>query len=109
MLEIAHEVVITSVKSYQPHTHKCTCSQIPSILSCANKCVSQASQSSIEENLIENNDLKEEVERLKKDVTQLKGEEKAQPSQDNRVLMQKWICKHKGLIPNPISKACQSI
>jgi hypothetical protein len=66
MLEIAHEVVSTSVKSYQPHTHTCTCSQIPSILSCANKCVSQASQSLIEQNLIENNDVKEEVERLKK-------------------------------------------
>ena len=25
------------------------------------------------------------------------------------VLMQKWICKHKGLIPESISKACQSI
>ena len=29
-------------------------------------------------------------------------------SKDN-VLMQKWICKHKGLIPESISKACQSI
>ena len=27
----------------------------------------------------------------------------------NIVLMQKWICKHKGLIPESISKACQSI
>jgi hypothetical protein len=26
-----------------------------------------------------------------------------------KLLMQKWICKHKGLIPNLISKACQSI
>ena len=25
------------------------------------------------------------------------------------LLMQKWICKHKGLIPESISKACQSI
>jgi hypothetical protein len=25
------------------------------------------------------------------------------------VLMQKWICKHKGLILNSISKVCQSI
>ena len=44
----------------------------------------QASQSSIELNLIENIELKEEVKRLKKDVIQLKGKEKAQPFQDNR-------------------------
>jgi hypothetical protein len=31
----------------------------------------------------------------------------AHPSKS--VLMQKWICKPKGLIPNLISKACQSI
>ena len=42
----------------------------------------QASQSSIELNLIENIELKEEVKRLKKDVIRLKGKEKAQPSQD---------------------------
>jgi hypothetical protein len=38
----------------------------------------------IERNLIENHELKEEVERLKKDVIRLKDKEKAQPSQDNR-------------------------
>ena len=37
----------------------------------------------IEQNLLENNELKEEVEKLRKDVIWLKGEEKAQPSQDN--------------------------
>ena len=31
MLQIAHEVVVTAVKSYQPHTHKCTCTQVPYI------------------------------------------------------------------------------
>ena len=31
------------------------------------------------------------------------------PSVPKDVLMQKWICKHKGLIPESISKACQSI
>jgi hypothetical protein len=38
MLEIAHEVVLTNLKSYQPHI--CTCTQIETILSCANKCCS---------------------------------------------------------------------
>ena len=77
MLEIAHEVVVTSVKSYQPHTHKCTCTQVLSILSCANNCCSQASQPSVEHVLIEtyddsitkeNEELKKEVERLKMDL-----------------------------------------
>jgi hypothetical protein len=46
MLKMAHEVVLTNLKSYQPHL--CTCTQIETILSCANKCCSQESQSSIE-------------------------------------------------------------
>ena len=82
MLEIAHEVVVTMVKSYQPHTHKCTCTQVPYILSCANNCCSQASQPSVEHVIVEicddsitkeNEELKEEVERLKRDLIQLKG------------------------------------
>jgi hypothetical protein len=38
MLEMAHEVVLTNLKSYQHHL--CTCTQIETILSCANKCCS---------------------------------------------------------------------
>jgi len=92
MLEIAHEVVVTTVKSYQPHTHKCTCTQVPFILSCANNCCSQASQPSVEHVLVENCDdyiakeneqLKEEVERLRRDLIYWKGKCNAQPSQDN--------------------------
>jgi hypothetical protein len=52
MLEIAHEVVVIVVKSYQPHTHKCTCTQVPYILSCANNCCSQASQPFVEHVLV---------------------------------------------------------
>jgi hypothetical protein len=90
MLEMAHEVVLTNLKSYQPHI--CTCTQIESILSCANKCCSQESQSSIELEFSgtsnvsyakENNELKEENERLKRSLTQLKGKWHSQPSQDN--------------------------
>ena len=92
MLEIAHEVVATTVKSYQPHTHKCTCTQVPFILSCANNCCYQASQPSVEHVLVEicddsitkeNEELKEEVERLRRDLIQWKGKCNAQPSQDN--------------------------
>uniref|UniRef100_K4ALG0 Uncharacterized protein n=1 Tax=Setaria italica TaxID=4555 RepID=K4ALG0_SETIT len=42
MLGIAHEVMVTSIKSYQPHIHNCTCSQVQIKLSCANPCYSQA-------------------------------------------------------------------
>ena len=75
MLEIAHDVVVTLVKSYQPHTHKCTCTQVLSILSCANNCCSQASKPFVDHVLVEicddsitkeNKELKEEVERLKR-------------------------------------------
>ena len=62
MLEVAHEVVITSVKSSQPSTHTLTCTPSQLNISCTNECASQASQSSIEQNLLENNELKEEVE-----------------------------------------------
>jgi hypothetical protein len=83
--------VLTNLKSYQPHL--CTCTQIETILSCANKCCSQERQSSIELEFLgtsnvsyakENNELKEENERQRRSLTQLKGKYHAQPSQDNR-------------------------
>jgi hypothetical protein len=79
MLEMAHEAVLTNFKSYKPHL--CTCTQIETILSCANKCCSQESQSSIELEFSgtsnvsyakENNELKEENKRLRRSLTQLK-------------------------------------
>jgi hypothetical protein len=100
MLEMAHEVVLTNLKSYQPHI--CTCTQTETILSCANKCCSQESQSSIElefsrtsnvSHAKENNELKEENERLRRSLTQLKGKCHAQPSQDNRDNMVKKLEK----------------
>ena len=97
MLEVAHEVVITSVKFSQPLTHSLTSTPSHLNISCTNECAPQASQSSIELNLIENIELKEEVERLKKDVIRLKGKEKAQPSQDNCVNMVKKLEKGSNL------------
>ena len=73
MLEVAHEVVITLVKFSQPLTHSLTSTPSQLNISYTNECASQASQSSIELNLIENIELKQEVERLKKDVIRLKG------------------------------------
>jgi len=41
-LQVAHEVVITSVTHYQPPTHTCTCSQVQISLSCDKPCCFQA-------------------------------------------------------------------
>jgi hypothetical protein len=81
MLEVAHEVVVTSVKSSQLLTHTLTCTPSQLNIACTNESASQASQSSIEQNLLVNHELKEEVERIRKDVIRLKDKEKAQPSQ----------------------------
>jgi cobalamin biosynthesis Co2+ chelatase CbiK len=101
-LEIAHEVVFSSVKSIQPLSNTCTCSQTQANLSCANDCLSQASQSSFEHVLVEscddliaeeNDKLKQEVEKLKKDLYVSKEKSKVQPSQDNRESMVKKLEK----------------
>jgi hypothetical protein len=101
-LEIAHEVVLSSVKSIQSLSHTCTCSQVQVNLSWANNCLSQASQSSIERVLVEscddliaeeNDKLKQEVEKLQKDLYVLKEKSKVQPSQDNRESMVKKLEK----------------
>jgi hypothetical protein len=42
-LEIAHEVMLSSVKSIQPLSHTCTCSQTQVNLACANLFVSSKS------------------------------------------------------------------
>jgi hypothetical protein len=91
-LEIAHEVVLSSVKSIKPLSHTCTCSQVQINLSCDNDCLSQASQSGIEHVLVEscddliakeNDELKQGVEKLQNDLYVLKEKSKIQPSQDN--------------------------
>jgi hypothetical protein len=92
MLNIAHEVVIENLKSQQPHS--CTC--IETILPCANACCQSTSKSFFELELAGTKDdtyqkLKEENERLKMSLTQLKGKCTAQPSQDNRDHMVKKL------------------
>jgi hypothetical protein len=91
-LEIAHEVVLLSIKSIQPLSHACTCSLVQVNLSRANDCLSEASQSSIEHVLVEscddlipkeNDELKLKVEKLQEDLNVLKEKRKVQPSQDN--------------------------
>jgi hypothetical protein len=101
-LEITHEVVLSSVKSIQPLPHTCTCSLVQINLSCTNDRLSQAIQSSIGHVLVEschdliakeNDKLKQEVEKLQKDLYVLKEKSKMQPSQDNHEDMVKKLEK----------------
>jgi hypothetical protein len=94
ILNIAHEVVIENLKSQQPQP--CTCIQIETILSCANACCPSTSKSSFELKFAgtkydTHQKLKEENERLKMSLTQLKGKCIAQPSQDNHDHMVKKL------------------
>ena len=100
MLEVAHEVVLTSVKSYQHLSHTCTCSQVQIMLSCDKPCCSQATNSCVEhvvaescDDLIaeENDELKREVVELKIEMIKLKSKGQVQPSQDNRDNMVKKL------------------
>jgi hypothetical protein len=100
LLEVAHEVMVTTVKDSQPHT--CTCVQSSIDLSCANSYYSQAKPSCNEhihvetcDSLIasENDELKRENEMLKMELSQLKDKCHVQPSQDNRGHMVKKLEK----------------
>ena len=104
MLEIAHEVVVTMVKSSQPHTHPLTSTPSKLNIFCANEFASQVSQSLIEHHPMENIRLKEEVENLKKDVIRFKGKEKAQPSQDNHENMVKKLEKGSNLASSNVQQ-----
>jgi hypothetical protein len=92
-LEVAHGVVLPSVTSTQPLSHKCTCSHVNIELSCTKPCCFQASQSSIEHVFVETCDdliakesdqLMQEVEKITEDLSKLKGKSQVQHCQDNR-------------------------
>ena len=106
MLEVAQEVVLTTVKSYQPLTHTCTCSQVEILLSCdkpycfqaTNPCVEHIVAESCDDLITEENDeLKQEVEELKMEVIKLKSKGQVQNSQDNRDDMVKKLEKGSNL------------
>jgi hypothetical protein len=90
MLQVSHDVVVTSVKYFQPHTQECTCS--PNFVNpiCPNTCCSQIPQSNIEQinvdscdDLIaeENDTLKLEVKRLEQKVKMLEKQAKVRHPQ----------------------------
>jgi hypothetical protein len=93
MPQVSHEVVVTSVRHFQPLTQKCTCSLSSINFICANACCSKSQQSSVEQisvdscdDLIaeENDLLKLEVQRLENEMVELKRKTLGQPTQDNR-------------------------
>jgi hypothetical protein len=93
MLQVSHEVVVTSVRHFQSLIQKCTCSLNSINFVCANACCSQSQQSSIkqihvdscDDVIAEENDLlKLEVKRLKLEMIKLQGNALGQPTQDNR-------------------------
>jgi len=93
MLEVASEVMLNSVKSYESHHHTCTCTQAKFDISCANPCGPKGKTSWYEDVLVEscdellvqeNEDLMQEVKRLRNELINLKGKEQVRPSQDNR-------------------------
>jgi hypothetical protein len=93
MLQVSHEVVVTSVRHLRPLTQKCTCSLNSINFVCANACCSQSQQSSVErihvdscDDLVaeENDLLKLEVKRLELEMIKLQGKALGQPTQDNR-------------------------
>jgi hypothetical protein len=98
LLEITHEVMVTTVKFSQYHTYTCAPRSID--LSCANFCYSQAKPSCDEHVFIEtcdslivseNDEIKRENEMLKMKLSRLKDKGHVQPSQDNRVHMVKKL------------------
>jgi hypothetical protein len=100
LVELAHEVMVTTVKDSQPHTS--TCAQ-PSIdLSCANSYCSQTKPSCDEHVLVEtydsliaseNDELKRENKILKMKLSRLKDKGYVQSYQDNRDHMVKKLEK----------------
>ena len=74
-LEVAHEVMLTTIKFYEPLIHTCICSQVQIDLTCTKPCCSQASQSSIEQVFVESCDdfIAQENEELMHEVKRLAG------------------------------------
>jgi hypothetical protein len=93
MPQVSHEVVVTSVKHFPPHSQECTHSPNHENFICANVCCSQSQQSNVEQinvdfcdDLIaeENDLLKLDVQRLESEVVKFKGKTLVKPNQDNR-------------------------
>jgi hypothetical protein len=107
MLNVAHEVVLDSLSSYEPHS--CSCANLDNMLSCANPC-SKKGQSLIEQQVVGSI---EKVLRNKK-MRQLRRRHHAQPPQDIHGCVVKKLKKgetiasvnlHKKQVPKAINEA----
>jgi hypothetical protein len=87
MLQVSHEVVVTSVKHFQPPTQKCTCSLNSKIFICANACCSQSQQSSVKKIYVESCDnfiaQENDQHKLELEMIKLEAKDLEQPTQDN--------------------------
>jgi hypothetical protein len=79
MLNVAHEVVVTSLNTCQPHIG--TCIHFEDKLSCANPCCSHVSQSPIEQPILvsKENKLRDKIKRLRRNIKKLRRKCHAQP------------------------------
>jgi hypothetical protein len=108
MLNVAHEVVIDSLNSCEPHS--CSCANLDNILSCANPCCLKKGQSLIEQRVVGS---KGKLLENKK-TRQLRRRRHAQPPEDIHGRMVKKLEKeetttsvklHKKEVPKTINEA----
>jgi hypothetical protein len=90
MLEVAHEIMIIMIKSYQQIDSTCSHKGNKEKQSWFKQVIVE----DCNDNLVQENEvLKQEVERLLMDLTKMKGKGVVQPSQDNRETMVKKLQK----------------
>ena len=90
MSEVAHEVMITTMRSYESINNTCSQKNMKEKQSWFEKVTLKDCNDDL---VLENEVLKQEVERLSKDSTKLKGKIIVQSSQDNHEIMVKKLEK----------------
>ena len=89
-LEVAHEVIVAMVKSYKQIDNTCSQNENKEKQSWYEQVIVEDCNDDL---ALENEVLKQEVERLSQDLSKLKGKSVVQPSQDNRETMVKKLEK----------------
>ena len=89
-LEVAHGVIVTMVKSYKQIDNTCSQNENKEKQSWYEQVIVEDCNDDL---ALENEVLKQEVERLSQDLSKLKGKSVVQPSQDNRETMVKKLEK----------------
>ncbi|KAG2641351.1 hypothetical protein PVAP13_2KG177000 [Panicum virgatum] len=89
-LEVAHEVIVTMVKSYKQIDNTCSQNENKEKQFWYEQVIVEDCNDDL---ALENEVLKQEVERLSQDLSKLKGKSVVKPSQDNRETMVKKLEK----------------